>query len=122
MADIRDGTSSTVAIGEAVFLFEIVGVDYHGGGQYCDHWYVGTPQGLLGEESEAMGSTAAPVNIDLASDAPADEKELAFSSRHPGGAQVVYADGHVSFVSETIDAGTWSALGTRAGGEVAESH
>lgn len=56
------------------------------------------------------------------------------SSYHPGGGNVVMADGSVHFVSETIDAGdptlqeatsgpsvygVWGALGTRGGGEPA---
>lgn len=57
------------------------------------------------------------------------------SSRHPGGVNVVLADGSVRFISETIDTGTlgstppatnssvaspygvWGALGSKAGGE-----
>jgi prepilin-type processing-associated H-X9-DG protein len=61
-------------------------------------------------------------------------------SKHPGGVNVAFADGAVSFISETIDngaadtlglqsgvgppsgksiAGVWGALGTRNGGEAA---
>lgn len=39
-------------------------------------------------------------------------------SRHPGGVNAVFADGHVSFISNTIALPTWRALSTRAGGEV----
>ena len=47
-------------------------------------------------------------------------------SRHPGGCQVVMADGAVRFANEAIDTGThippdfgvWGALGTISGGEV----
>ncbi|MEZ6128183.1 MAG: DUF1559 domain-containing protein [Planctomycetaceae bacterium] len=39
-------------------------------------------------------------------------------SRHEGGVQVCLADGSVRFVSENLDRGTWSALGTMQGGEV----
>ena len=38
-------------------------------------------------------------------------------SVHPGGVQVLLADGSVRFVSETIDLTTWRALATIAGGE-----
>lgn len=42
------------------------------------------------------------------------------ASRHPGGVNAVFADGHVSFVKETIAAGIWRAYSTRAGNEVVE--
>jgi prepilin-type processing-associated H-X9-DG protein/prepilin-type N-terminal cleavage/methylation domain-containing protein len=40
------------------------------------------------------------------------------TSHHPGGANVLFADGHVRFVRETVNVRTWRALGTRNGGEV----
>lgn len=39
-------------------------------------------------------------------------------SRHDGGANVLFADGHAQFVRDTISLETWRALGTRNGGEV----
>jgi prepilin-type processing-associated H-X9-DG protein len=39
------------------------------------------------------------------------------SSYHPGGAQVLKADGSVDFASETIDQGLWIAWGSSRGGE-----
>jgi prepilin-type N-terminal cleavage/methylation domain-containing protein/prepilin-type processing-associated H-X9-DG protein len=39
-------------------------------------------------------------------------------SRHPGGVQALFCDGHVQFVSNSIDLQTWQSLGTRAGSEV----
>ncbi|MCH7752158.1 MAG: DUF1559 domain-containing protein, partial [Planctomycetes bacterium] len=38
----------------------------------------------------------------------------AFSSRHPGGANFVHADGHVVFISDDIDLQTYQALATRS--------
>jgi prepilin-type N-terminal cleavage/methylation domain-containing protein/prepilin-type processing-associated H-X9-DG protein len=40
-----------------------------------------------------------------------------FRSLHPGGIQAVYADGHVSFISESVDIKALIALVTKAGGE-----
>lgn len=40
------------------------------------------------------------------------------SSFHGRGANVIYADGHVSWVSSQVDRAIWRAIGTRAGGEV----
>ncbi len=43
---------------------------------------------------------------------------MGFRSRHPGGAQFVYADGHLSFINETINHETYQGMSTRAGGEI----
>jgi prepilin-type N-terminal cleavage/methylation domain-containing protein/prepilin-type processing-associated H-X9-DG protein len=39
-------------------------------------------------------------------------------SRHPGGANVLFGDGSVHFAKNSINAGVWTGMGTRAGGEV----
>jgi prepilin-type processing-associated H-X9-DG protein len=41
-----------------------------------------------------------------------------FWSLHPGGCNFVFCDGSVRFLKETINAGVFSSLSTRAGGEV----
>jgi len=47
-----------------------------------------------------------------------DARLIPPSSVHPGGVNLLLADGRVTFVNETIGAGVWHAIGTRAGGEV----
>jgi prepilin-type N-terminal cleavage/methylation domain-containing protein/prepilin-type processing-associated H-X9-DG protein len=42
-------------------------------------------------------------------------------SRHPGGINVCFGDGHVAFIKQTINLNVWWALGTKAGGEVISS-
>lgn len=34
-------------------------------------------------------------------------------SRHPGGANLLYADGHLSFISDSIDRNAWREIGSR---------
>jgi prepilin-type N-terminal cleavage/methylation domain-containing protein/prepilin-type processing-associated H-X9-DG protein len=46
----------------------------------------------------------------------------AFSSRHPGGANFGFGDGHVTFLQENIDLRVYQALSTRAGGEVVDGY
>ena len=38
-------------------------------------------------------------------------------SKHPGGVNVVFADGSLQFIQDSIDLATWRALGTMNGGE-----
>jgi prepilin-type N-terminal cleavage/methylation domain-containing protein/prepilin-type processing-associated H-X9-DG protein len=40
------------------------------------------------------------------------------ASRHGSGACVLFADGHVQFVHDTVSLSLWRALGTRSGGEL----
>src|SRR5262249_3488754 len=47
-----------------------------------------------------------------------DQGHLASGSYHPGGVNIVLADGSVRFVSDGISLATWKKLGTRSGGEV----
>lgn len=39
------------------------------------------------------------------------------TSLHPGGVQCAFADGHVRFVSQSIDLPVWRAAGSRSGGD-----
>jgi len=43
------------------------------------------------------------------------------TSRHPGGVNVLLADGSVKFIKDTVNMRTWMAVGTRNGGEVVSS-
>lgn len=42
---------------------------------------------------------------------------MAPSSMHPGGVNVLFCDGSVRFISDTVDQRAWWAMGTRNGGE-----
>ncbi|MBX6316076.1 MAG: DUF1559 domain-containing protein [Isosphaeraceae bacterium] len=43
------------------------------------------------------------------------------SSNHPSGVNVLFADGSVHFIKDSVNQQTWWALGTKAGGEVLSS-
>ncbi len=69
-----------------------------------------------------MGTPSRNLDIDLTTrrESTGGPTFSAITSRsyHPGGVQVLKADGSVSFISEQIRGEIWRALGTPAGGEV----
>lgn len=122
LRDIIDGQSNTVLVGESLFAFEHEGIDFSGNVQIVDHWYIGSSELDLSlpsaEASECLGTTACRINAYKDPSAPINHLELGVSSRHPSGAVVGFADGHVNFLTEQIDLAVWSGLGTRANREV----
>ena len=61
--------------------------------------------------TEVAVNTPTGVECDVAGDNPGCFNG-AFASRHPGGSQFLYADGHVEFISEDIDLDTYQNLST----------
>jgi prepilin-type N-terminal cleavage/methylation domain-containing protein/prepilin-type processing-associated H-X9-DG protein len=49
---------------------------------------------------------------------PDDSSYSNAQSNHPGGVNVLFTDGSVKFVKDSVSAQTWMALGTRGNGEV----
>lgn len=118
-ADITDGMSNTLLIGEALILLEVMGPDSGGMTQVIDHWYIGSPSMGDGEMSEALGSTATRINAwKQAASLFIEDIEFSYSSYHAGTVQAVFGDGRVSAISETIDMTVWRGLGTRNQGEI----
>ena len=129
MTGITDGTSNTIAIGEAegdvtaVADAGLIRENNAASQGRKDHWAIGSDDvdtGNQGDMSEFLGSTACQMNMRKpAVGTPAfAEYELSYGSRHSGGANFLLADGSVKFLRDTIDRVTFRALGTRAGGEV----
>jgi len=106
IADILDGTSQTLLVAESDVM--------------ADDPYVATvcPSDTcrLGKlwASENKITTAYGINSD------ATYIMAGVHSHHPGGASFTFADGHVSFLGETIDQELLDALTTRDEGEVIE--
>jgi len=112
LKDIRDGSSSTLLAGErSQFWCEATWVGSVTGAQ------IFPPQGspAFPEMQHASGMTLGHT-MEGAPNAPEIECNN-FSSPHSGGAQFVFADGHVQFISKNINRSTFQALSTRSGGE-----
>jgi len=105
MSHITDGTSNTFMVTEAD-----IGIN----DPLCDNSDYGVPGCILGKlwASENRVTTALGIN------ANPSLKDAGIQSRHPVGAQFVFADGHVQFLSEAINQEVLDALTTRAGDEI----
>ena len=66
--------------------------------------------------------TAIPINVKDPSTGTYSRTDWANNwgakSQHAGGAMFAFGDGHVAFLSDSIDMTTYRALGTMNGGEV----
>jgi len=105
--DITDGLSKTMFVGEVV----------EGHTQNSSNIW---SRGL--REMDTLRSTANPLNTWPGEPTYFTEYGLmvngAFASRHPGGANFAFGDGHVEFLDENIAWDVYQALSTRAGSEV----
>jgi prepilin-type N-terminal cleavage/methylation domain-containing protein/prepilin-type processing-associated H-X9-DG protein len=125
IADVRDGTSNTLAIGESVHVDKFVLAP--GSWTYAprpEPWFVGgacLPTGNCPPSSWSFGSTARPtefaINTSLLPLADNEVNDIPFGSFHSGGTHFLFADGHVGFLNDTINMTVYQALGTIAGGE-----
>jgi len=112
LSDIRDGTTHTIIVTEAVPLPADLQPSQKEPADTKDHWYIGGDDPDINIDlSEFMGSTGVPMNT---------ANELSFGSQHSGGCNVVVVDGSVHFLTESIDRTTWSRLGQRADNEILE--
>jgi prepilin-type N-terminal cleavage/methylation domain-containing protein/prepilin-type processing-associated H-X9-DG protein len=77
-----------------------------------------------GTEAQTMFNTIVTPNSALypfafcSSAAIGDAEFVTANSNHPGGVNILMADGSVRFAKDSINQATWWALGTRASGEV----
>ena len=100
---MTDGTSNTISFGEVI--------DSHTD-ENSNIWTYGFRYlDTLRMTDVAMNTPPSIVGMQAGTGGPFDVNG-AFSSRHPGGAQFVYADGHVEFIEESIDLDTYRNLST----------
>jgi prepilin-type N-terminal cleavage/methylation domain-containing protein/prepilin-type processing-associated H-X9-DG protein len=127
IADVLDGTTNTIMIGETLVA-------------QCEYQRFGNPWGWAGYNTVQQGQTIQPINwpIDVRPNQPGWNGSCAsscpgvdpahciwnwhvtwgFKSNHPGGANFCFADGSVHFITETIDMKTYQYLGCRDDGQV----
>ncbi|QDV67325.1 Type II secretion system protein G precursor [Rosistilla carotiformis] len=108
-ADILDGTTNTIGIGE---------LSYQKYGFYRAwtrglYWYNGVA--LLSSKNHKW-----PINAAVNGGFTMTFNNGGYGSQHPGGCMMGMMDGSVRFLSETIDMTTYRSAASRASGEVLE--
>jgi prepilin-type processing-associated H-X9-DG protein len=106
--DVSDGTASTLFIGEKQF-----------DGETDLGWMSGTGATL---RNTGVGLNLTPIPNLQRRVVPANQPEQivvgGFGSFHPGGSQFAFGDGHVQFLSETIETGVYQQLAHRSDGKL----
>jgi prepilin-type N-terminal cleavage/methylation domain-containing protein/prepilin-type processing-associated H-X9-DG protein len=121
MEDFKDGTSNTVAASEEISSTHDSGaLDYRGGwtlvvhGSNYEHY--DTPNSST-RDTMYPGTCVAEPDMPCASGSQQMSTwHTAARSKHPGGVNVVFADGHTTFISDVINLAAWRALGARNDG------
>jgi prepilin-type N-terminal cleavage/methylation domain-containing protein/prepilin-type processing-associated H-X9-DG protein len=111
-ADVTDGTANVLLMGE---IRPFCGDHTRGGWAHGNAIWIATTAPINYETCANQGA-----GISGTSGCNADgnwQTSQGFKSRHPGGAQFVFADGSVHFLPETIDYMTYQRLGDRRDGK-----
>jgi prepilin-type N-terminal cleavage/methylation domain-containing protein/prepilin-type processing-associated H-X9-DG protein len=102
IADVTDGTSQTIMVGErSVALAPATWVGAVTGAELFPY---NSSNFVLGHTRESNGP-ASPTEVNH------------FSSRHTGGVNFLFVDGHVKFLTNSVSESVYMALSTRAGNE-----
>jgi prepilin-type N-terminal cleavage/methylation domain-containing protein/prepilin-type processing-associated H-X9-DG protein len=102
IADITDGTSQTLMVGERAH--NLAPATWVGAVPGAEIFPYNSSNMVLGHTGESNGPAG-----------PTESNH--FSSRHTGGGNFLFADGHVQFLTSSVNQLTYKALSTRAGGE-----
>jgi len=111
-AEIRDGTSNTILVGELQRLWGDTDETGRDGYKSFDGWATGGVGTLF------TAAFMPPDEVYLNTGGVNNGFFESPGSEHPGGANLATADGAVQFYSENMDPRILDAMGSRAGGEV----
>jgi len=107
-ADILDGTSNTIMIGERCWQWK----DFNGNIRRCNAACVFGHNNHNGNSDRGMADSAACTQYAINHSRNNNRCRRAFMSQHPGGAQFCMADGKVKFLSEDIQWNSNNAVNT----------
>ena len=112
IASVTDGTSNTIMVGETI------------PSQAADSNFWVNNGCTFGTTVPIGWMTTIPTNVDFGTNNW--KSRFSYASKgaksfHPGGANFLFGDGSVKFLKQSINMGTYCALGSRAGGEIISS-
>jgi prepilin-type N-terminal cleavage/methylation domain-containing protein/prepilin-type processing-associated H-X9-DG protein len=116
--DVSDGTSNTVAVGEATTSLNVSSSNT-GDGAF-PIWAGGNPNTRGCGDMYGLGSTFRIMDsgYELNKNKSTNESMLSFGSQHSGGANFLFCDGSIRFIPDGVNVTIYRAIGTRNGGEV----
>ncbi len=121
ITDVTDGTSSTLFVGErSSNLASAAWAGAVTGGQVPPRQPDRFGYGPEGAPVLTLGHTGGPEDVPPHTPNAAVNHVDDFWSRHAQGVNFLFVDGSVRNINDAISPAVWWALGTRAGGEVAE--
>jgi len=120
IASVTDGTSNTILVGEVLPLADANNAFWTSTGSASGttvpiSWDTNSFPASNPMCNGAWQGATAPLGCRYSAAAKG------FASRHPGGANFLFADGSVKFLKKSISMPTYCALGSRNGGEVISS-
>ena len=120
IASVTDGTSNSILVGETVPIQDANNAFWTSTGSASGTtiplgWNTNTSQPPLQTATVCGNRSTAPLGCRYSSAAKG------FKSLHPGGCNLLFADGSVHFLKSSINIVTYAALGSRNGGEVVSS-
>jgi prepilin-type N-terminal cleavage/methylation domain-containing protein/prepilin-type processing-associated H-X9-DG protein len=115
--DYRDGTANTIMVGERMGTGIINGITRGTEAIVAGVLNPVTATGDLNVVGSPMYYAGAAPGVVINPNGNTNNYG-AFSSRHSGGAQFLLGDGSVRLVSDNVNASTFQAVGTTAGGEI----
>jgi prepilin-type N-terminal cleavage/methylation domain-containing protein/prepilin-type processing-associated H-X9-DG protein len=127
IGNITDGLSNTIFVGEENYdlktHYDVTELDLEGVARRKALWQFGSDSiDCQYGFNEAFGSTGVAMNYPrrTAADGYTEFEKyiISFGSKHGSGANFLLGDGSVRFIRDSIAPAVYSALGTRAGGEV----
>jgi prepilin-type N-terminal cleavage/methylation domain-containing protein/prepilin-type processing-associated H-X9-DG protein len=118
-AEIADGLSNTAGIGERYRYHNGPGSEGSNGHGGWGTFGLASPYAQNGHNLFS-GSTGVPFNPVIPNPASDTRHLIGFSSKHPGGVNMLFLDGSVRFLRDSLSEPMRIAIGTRALGETVQ--